>query len=119
MQETQVMSYEILVPSNDDKNIATFTHLGGVLFSFVPALIVWLLKKDHNEYLTEQAKEALNFQITVLLAQFVAGILIVILLGFLLLVIIWLINIVLCIIAAISTSNGKTYRYPFTLRLIN
>lgn len=113
------MSHEILVPSNDDKNIATITHLGGILFSLVPALVVWLLKKDDNEYLAVEAKEALNFQITVLLAQFVAGILIVILLGFLLLVIIWLINIVLCIIAAISTSNGKTYRYPFTLRLIN
>lgn len=113
------MSHEILEPSNDDKNIATITHLGGILFSLVPALVVWLLKKDDNEYLAVEAKEALNFQITVLLAQFVAGILIVILLGFLLLVIIWLINIVLCIIAAISTSNGKTYRYPFTLRLIN
>lgn len=113
------MSNEIIVPSNDDKNIATITHLGGMLFSFVPALIVWLLNKDENEYLAAQAKEALNFQITVLLAQFLAGVLIVILVGFLLLAIIWLFNIVLCIIAAISTSNGETYRYPFTLRLIS
>lgn len=113
------MTSEILVPSNDDKNIATITHLGGMLFSFVPALIVWLLNKDENAYLAAQAKEALNFQITVLLAQFMAGILIVILVGFLLLGIIWLFNIVLCIIAAISTSNGETYRYPLTLRLIS
>ncbi len=119
MQKTQITSVEIIVPSNDDKNIATITHLGGILFTFIPALIVWLLKKDDNEYLAKQAKEALNFQITVLLAQFIAGILIVILLGFLLLGVIWLINIILCIIAAISTSNGETYRYPFTLRLIN
>jgi uncharacterized Tic20 family protein len=76
-------------------------------------------KKDDNEYLSAQAKEALNFQLTILLAQFVAGILIAILVGFLLLGIIWLFNVVLCIVAAISTSNGETYRYPLCLRLIN
>ena len=113
------MTADVTVPNNDDKNIATITHLGGILFSFVPALIVWLLKKDDNEYIAAQAKEALNFQITVLLAQFVAGVLIFILVGFLLLAIIWVINVVLCIIAAISTSKGESYRYPFTLRLIN
>lgn len=110
---------EIHVPSNDDKNIATITHLGGTIFSFIPALIVWVLKKDDSEYIAAQAREALNFQITVLLAQFVAGILVWLLIGFLLLPIIWLANIILCIIAAISTSKGESYRYPLTLRLIN
>jgi len=113
------MSTDIALPSNDDKNIATITHLGGILFSFIPSLIVWLLKKDDSEYIAAQAKEALNFQITVLLAQFVSGVLVFILVGFLLLGLIWLFNIVLCIFAAISTSKGETYRYPLTLRLIN
>ncbi len=110
---------EIIVPSNDDKNIATMTHLGGTLFSFIPALIVWLLKKEDNEYIASQAKEALNFQITVLLAQFVAGMLVFLLIGLILIPIIWLANVVFCIIAAISTSSGVPYRYPLTLRLIN
>ncbi len=113
------MTNVIFVPSNDDKNIATITHLSGLLFSFVPSLIVWLLKKDDNEYLSSQAKEALNFQLTIVLAQFIAGILVAILVGFLLLGIIWLFNVVLCIVAAISTSHGTTYRYPLCLRLIN
>ena len=106
-------------PSSDAKNIATITHLAGTVFFFIPALIVWILKKDDNEYIAPQAKEALNFQITILIAQFIAGILSLILIGFLFMAIIWLGNIVLCIIAAISTSKGETYRYPFTLRLIN
>lgn len=113
------MTTEIIEPNNDDKNIATITHLGGIVFSFIPALIVWLLKKDDSEYITEQSKEALNFQITILLAQFIAGILVWLLIGIVLIPIIWLINIVLCIIAAISTSKGEAYHYPFTLRLIN
>ena len=113
------MTTEISTPSNDDKNIATVTHLAGTVFSFIPALIIWAVKKDDSPYIADQAKEALNFQITVLIAQCVAGALILILVGFALLGIIWLANIVLCIIAAISTSKGETYRYPLTLRLIN
>lgn len=114
------MSTDLLTaPSNDEKNIATITHLGGILFSFIPSLIVFLLKKDDSEYIRVQSREALNFQITLLLAQFVAYILIFILVGFLLLGLIWLFNIVVCIIAAIASSKGEDYRYPFTLRLIN
>lgn len=113
------MANELIIPSNDDKNIATVTHLGGTVFSFIPALIVWILKKDDSAYIGEQAKEALNFQITVLIAQFIAGVLAIILIGFLFMGIMWLLNVVFCIIAAISTSKGEVYRYPFCLRLIN
>lgn len=113
------MADEITTPSNDDKNIATVTHLGGTVFSFIPALLVWVLKKDDNAYISGQAKEALNFQITILIGYFIASVLAVILIGFLLMGIIWLINVVFCIIAAISTSKGESYRYPFCLRLIN
>jgi uncharacterized Tic20 family protein len=112
------MAEEITIPSNDDKNIATVTHLGGTVFSFIPALIVWLLKKD-DAYIYDQAKEALNFQITVLIAQFIAGVLAIILIGFIFIGIIWLVNVVFCILAAISTSKGEAYRYPFSLRLLN
>ncbi len=113
------MSTEITTPSNDDKNIATITHLGGTVFSFIPGLIVWILKKDDSAYLSDQAKEALNFQITVLMAAFVAQLLMWVLIGFALFPLVILANIVFCIIAAISTSKGETYRYPFCLRLIN
>lgn len=113
------MTGDLNTSSNDEKNIATVTHLGGTVFSFIPALIVWILKKDDSAYIATQAKEALNFQITVLIAQFIAWILAFILIGFVFMGIIWLANIVLCIIAAISTSKGEDYRYPLTLRLVN
>lgn len=105
--------------NTDDKNIAVFTHLGGTIFSVFPALIVWLLKKDSSEYLAEQAKEALNFQITVLIAWLACSILAWLLIGFALMPILWLTNIVLCIIAAVKTSKDENFRYPFTLRLMS
>ncbi len=114
------MSEEIIVPNNDDKNIATITHLGGTVFSFVPALIVWLLKKDDSVFIADQAKEALNFQITVAIAMFVCTtVLSWILVGLAFIPIIWVANIIFCIIAAVATSKGETYRYPLCLRLIN
>ena len=116
---TEITQPNNLTPSNDDKNIATVTHLGGTVFSFIPALIVWILKKDDSAYIGDQAKEALNFQITVLIAQFIAAILAWVLIGFILFPIIWVVNVVFCIIAAIASSKGETYRYPLCLRLIN
>ena len=106
-------------PSSDDKNIATVTHLGGIVFAFVPALVVWILKKDESAYIADQAREALNFQVTIVLGFVIAGILSWILIGFIFFPILWLLNIVFFIISAISSSKGETYRYPLSLRLIN
>lgn len=110
---------EVITPSSEEKNIATVTHLGGTVFSFVPGLVVWLIKKEESAYITDQAKEALNFQITVLIGYLIASVLAWVLIGFLLYPIIWVVNLVLCIMAAVAASKGETYRYPFALRLIN
>ncbi len=103
----------------DDKNIAVLTHIGGIFFGFIPGLIVWLLKKDDNAYLGAQAREALNFQITMIIAYMAAGVLSFLLIGFLLFPLLWVANLVLCIIAATKVSKGEDYQYPFALRLIN
>ena len=105
--------------SANDRNIAVLTHLGGIFFSFVPGLLVWLLKKDENTFLGEQGREALNFQITLLIAYMVCYMLMFVLIGFLLVAVVWLVNIVLCIVAATHASKGESYRYPLTLRLLN
>ena len=113
------MNDENTAISANDRNIAVLTHIGGIFFSFVPGLIVWLLKKDENAYLGEQAREALNFQISLLIAYMVCYVLVFILIGFVLMAAVWLGNIILCIIAASNASKGEEYRYPFTLRVNN
>lgn len=113
------MSEIVNTPSSDDKNIAVITHITGIFFSIFPGLIVWLLKKDESPYISEQAREALNFQISLLIAYFISCVLMFILIGFLLIGLVWLTNIIFSIIAAIAVSKGENYRYPFSLRLIN
>ena len=107
--------------SADDRNLAMLTHLSGILFSVIVPLIMWLVHKDKPEkhFLVEESKEALNFQITVLIAWVVAGVLSVIAIGLLLMPLIWIGNVILCILAAIQVSKGQSYRYPLTIRLIS
>lgn len=105
--------------SASDKNIAVLTHLGGIFFGFIPGLLVWFLKKDDNPFVGAQAREALNFQITVMLGYMAAWVLAFVLVGLALLPVIYVGNIVLCIFAAVAVSRGEDYRYPFALRLIN
>lgn len=82
-------------------------------------LIVWLIKRGDSPEIDAHGKEALNFQISMLIYYVVAGILCLVLIGFALLAILHVLNVVFVIIAALKTSEGQMYRYPLTLRLIN
>ena len=109
-------SYPVTM-NQDSKNVALLVWIGTIFFSFVPALIVYLIKKDDG-YVQDQAREALNFQLTMVIVAVVCFILSWILIGFLLLAIAIVVDLVFVIIAAIAASNGVIYRYPYTLRLI-
>jgi uncharacterized protein len=82
-------------------------------------LIVWLVKRGDSSEIDAHGKEALNFQISMLIYSVVAGILCLVLIGFALLAILHVLNVVFVIIAGLRASEGQMYRYPFTLRLIN
>lgn len=105
-------------PSSNDRTMAILAHLGGLLFGFVPALIIWLVKKDESPYLDRQGKEALNFQIFIAICVAASIILTIVVIGVLLLLATGVVNLIFCIVAAVKVSNGQDYRYPLTLRLI-
>lgn len=107
--------------SADDRNLALITHLSGIILSFIVPLIIWLMHKDRTDkaFLNDQAKEALNFQITILIGYVISWILIFVFIGILLWWLVWIVNLIFCIVAAVAVSKGESYRYPFALRLIN
>jgi uncharacterized Tic20 family protein len=105
-------------PTRDECNLAMLAHLLGIFSGFVGPLVLWLVKRDEDGFVAEQAREALNFQITVALALVASIMLKVILIGILLVPILFVLNFVFCIVAAISASKGRPYRYPFALRLV-
>jgi uncharacterized Tic20 family protein len=124
------------VPGAEERQWAMFAHLsalvGGILTSgwagsigcFIGPLIIWLLKKDAMPFVDDQAKEALNFKITVVIAFFALFLLALFTFGIGLVVAVplWIIIgvawLVFTIIAAIKANEGVAYRYPFTLRLV-
>jgi len=82
---------------------------------FLAPLIVYLMKKDQSSFVTAHAKESLNFQITVFLLVIILFITII---GILLIWVVGILALVLVIMATIKASEGKLYKYPFSLRLI-
>lgn len=106
--------------STEDKNLAMLTHLSGILFGFIVPLIVWLMNKDNpaKGYLATESKEALNFQITILIGYVICWFLMFIVIGIFLLPLLWILDLVFCILAAMAVSSQGSYRYPFAVRLI-
>lgn len=104
----------------EDKTLALITHLSGIVAGFIVPLIIWLINKDKADkaFLTDQAKEALNFQITLIIAYIGCMVLSFILIGALLMPIVWIASIIFMILAAVKANSGIAYRYPVTLRLI-
>ena len=110
--------------SRDERMWGMFCHLiafSGYLIPFgsvLGPLIIWLIKKDEMPFVVDQGKEALNFQLTMLIALIVSGILGFVLIGILLLGIVIIYQIVVVIMASIKANEGVRYRYPYTIRFI-
>jgi len=110
-----------LSPS-DEKLWATLTHIGGIFFSFVPALIVYLVFKDRGPFLRQHATAALNFQLTALIAYLAAGVLsgtfILAIIGAPLAFVVGIVVIIFGIIAAVAANDGRPYTYPLSIPFI-
>jgi len=111
-------------PTKEETNMAMLAHLTGGLgaligLGFVGPLVIWLMKKEESRFIEDQGREALNFQLTWLIAYIVSGVI-----GVATCILLFLPFIVVCIqlvfgiIGAMKASNGELYRYPITLRMI-
>jgi uncharacterized Tic20 family protein len=100
-----------------DRTMAILAHALAIVVGFIGPLVIYLIAKD-DEFAADQAKESLNFQITVLIAIIISSILIVVVIGAFLLWAVGIANTILCILAAVAASNGQKYRYPVTIRFI-
>ena len=95
--------------------LGVFLHFPGHVLG---PLIVWLAKRDESPELDAHGKEAVNFQLSMLLYTIISGVFCLVLIGFVFLAILWVLNAVFVIIASIKASDGKFYRYPMTIRFI-
>lgn len=103
----------------DEKLWATLIHVGGILFSFIPALVGYLVLKDRGPFIRSHTATALNFQITLAIAYVVGIILSIVGIGVLIFFAVWVLNIVFSIIAAVKANQGAFYTYPIAIRFLS
>ncbi len=111
--------------NKDARMWAMICHLAGLAGLVVPVvgcivgpLIVWQIKKEESPFVDEQGKEAVNFQISMLIYGIVAGLLCFACVGFVLAPAVAIFDLVFLLIAAVKANNGEHYRYPLTIRFI-
>ena len=115
--------------SKDEKTWALLAHLSSFLGYFlggcgglVGPLVVWLIKKDESPFVAEQAKESLNFQISLFIYAVALLVSIFLLIGLVLVcfavAFLAVIGFVFPIAGAVKANEGKSYRYPLTIRFI-
>jgi hypothetical protein len=108
-----------------ERNWAMAAHLlglAGPIIAFgniIGPLVIWLVKRDEWRFVADQAKESLNFQISMTIYIAAATVLAFLLIGLPFLVVLPVLNLVAVIVAAIRANEGKYYRYPACIRFVS
>jgi len=103
----------------DEKLWATLIHVGGIFFSFIPALVGYLVLKDRGPFVRGHSATALNFQLTMLIASAIGYITLLIFVGGLILLAVAVVVIVFSIMAALAANRGEAYFYPLTIKFVS
>jgi uncharacterized Tic20 family protein len=115
-------NFDLSNPTAEERSLALITHLCSLVATsllmnvFVPVIIMCI---SDSPFVKDQAKEALNFQLNVLIWGLICIFLCFVFIGIPLLIILAIGAIVLPICASISVAGGKAYRYPLAWRLIH
>ncbi|HEY5653090.1 MAG TPA: DUF4870 domain-containing protein [Pontiella sp.] len=114
-----------VVPSTSERQWAMGCHLIALSGYIIPIatigapLVLWLVKRNEGIFIDDQGKEAVNFQISILIYMFISGILIPLFgLGLLLIIVVGIFDLIAIIMASIKASDGIKYRYPLCIRFI-
>ena len=115
------------IDDTKENNWAVLAHLGGlipvVFLPIIVPLLIWLLKGNESNFVEKQSKEALNFQISLIIYEVVAFCIAFTVIGIPITIVafvfFWLTNLICSIIGAIRTSKKAEYTYPFNLRLVH
>lgn len=116
--------YDMETPGREERMWAMLCHLSCFAQFMIPMggiigpLTVWLMKREEFPLVDDQGKEALNFQISVLIYVLICVVLIFVIIGIPLLILLGIFETVMIIVAAVRANEGVPYRYPLNLRLI-
>lgn len=100
-------------------HLSSFLGWIGIPFAnLIAPLVIWQIKKDDMPFASSQAKECLNFQISMTIYAIISLVLCLVLIGYAMIAALYVIDVVFTIIAAVKANDGIAYRYPMTIRFI-
>ncbi|MEO6533230.1 MAG: DUF4870 domain-containing protein [Pseudolysinimonas sp.] len=102
----------------DEKMWSILTHVGGILFHWLAPLIAYLVLKDRGPFVRWHTAQALNFQLTLLLAYIAGAVLSLVFVGFFVLIAAFVLNILFGILAAMAANRGEYYRIPVAIEFV-
>jgi hypothetical protein len=99
-------------------HLSTFAGLVVPFGSVIGPLAVWLTRRDRDPFIDQAGREALNFGISIAIYGSLMLVAALMLVGIPLLVVGVIGWVVLASLAAVKASQGQSYRYPLTIRLV-
>jgi len=107
------------VSPSDARMWALLANLGGIFFSFVAPLIVYVIYKDRDPFVRRASAQALNFQIILIIGYIISSILMIIIIGLFTFAALAVCGIIFPILAAIAANKGEDYDYPLIPQMVN
>lgn len=103
---------------SDENVFALLAHLLGIFTGFIGPLVIFLVKKDSPGLAYENAKHALNFQISLVIYYIISFILVFVLIGILLMWALGIFALIVIILASVKAYGGEVYQYPLEIQFI-
>lgn len=109
---------ESMKTTSDDRLMAMLIYVISLFTSIIGPIIIWMLKREESEFVDFHGKEYINFFISYAVYSIVAGISMILIIGFVLLPIVVVALYVFTIIAAVKAYQGEMYKIPLIFRLV-
>lgn len=106
------------VSASDARMWSLFAHIGGIIFGFIPSLVIYLIYKDRDPFIRRHSAQALSFQIIATIAYIISGVLQFILIGYLTGFVTFVLVVVFSIMGAIAANKGEEYSYPAIPKMV-
>ncbi|MFQ5583634.1 MAG: DUF4870 domain-containing protein [Calditrichia bacterium] len=119
------MNEETKQLTQDEKMWGMLCHLSAIAGYIIPfgniigPLVIWLIKKEESEFVNQQGKSSLNFEISLTIYLLISALLIFVVIGIPLLIGLAIFQIIVVIIASIRAMDGQSYHYPLSMTFVN
>jgi uncharacterized protein len=110
--------------TQSERDWAMFCHLSAVAGYLIPfggiigPLIFWTSRKDNSEWVNQNGRSSMNFQLSMLLYLVLTIPLCIILIGIPILIFLWIFRLVCIVVASIKASHGEVFKYPLSIPFI-